>query len=69
MLLNLLINGEHLLTSRQEHLIELLVQNNFDNIEPACYTNMSVPEISEAMEVAHKRLALLRSTPLGRALS
>jgi hypothetical protein len=70
MLLNLLTKeGAVTLNSRQQVLVEMLVQNNFDNIPPSCYNNMSVPDISEAMEVAHKRLALLRSTPLGRALS
>jgi hypothetical protein len=57
------------LTARQEALVEVLVQNNFDNIELRYYANMSVSDISEAMEVAHKRLELMKSTPLGRALA
>jgi hypothetical protein len=62
-------NDGKYLNIRQELLVDMLVQNNFDNIAPSYYNNMSVPDISEAMEVAHKRLGALRSTPLGRALS
>jgi hypothetical protein len=57
------------LTSAQEVLIEQLVRNNFDNIDPILYSGMSVPNIAEAMEEAYKRLGQIKSTPLGRALS
>lgn len=66
MLFNSLINP---LNSQQEALIEQLVQNDFDNINPNLYTGMAVPQIVEAMDEAYKRLAQLKSTPLGKALS
>ena len=56
-------------TQKQEALIEKLVANNMDNIDPALYNGMAVPQLIEAMEEAYYRLGQIKSTELGRALS
>lgn len=57
------------LTHAQQVLVEQLVRNDFDNIDPKLYHGMSVPDIAQAMDVAFEQKRLMKSTPLGRALS
>jgi hypothetical protein len=54
-------------TPKQEKLIDQLISHDL-TADPSYYTGMDVPSLIEAMEEAYRRIALLKSTELGRAL-
>lgn len=55
-------------TPKQEKLIDQLVSHDL-NADPTFYDGMDIPSLIEAMEEAYKRIAVIRSTELGRALT
>jgi hypothetical protein len=55
-------------TPKQQQLIEKLVANNFENVDTSYYSGMAVSDLIEAMEEAYRRIGLIKSTELGRAL-
>lgn len=55
-------------TPKQEKLIDQLVSHDL-NADPTFYDGMDIPSLIEAMEEAYKRIAIIRSTELGRALT
>jgi hypothetical protein len=54
-------------TPKQEKLIEQLVSHDL-TADPQLYAGMAIPSLIEAMEEAYRRIALIKSTELGRAL-
>ena len=54
-------------TPRQEKLIDQLVSHDL-TADPSDYNGMDIPSLIEAMEEAYRRIAIIKSTELGRAL-
>lgn len=54
-------------TLKQEKLIDQLVSHDL-TADPSHYNGMDIPSLIEAMEEAYRRIAIIKSTELGRAL-